>query len=69
MLALTPHMRIYAALQPIDFRAGMNRLSQIVENLYQEDPMSGIVFAFINKARTDIKILVYDGSGFFLIHN
>lgn len=38
MLALTPHLRIFVAFDPIDFRSGMNRLAQIAKDLFSEDP-------------------------------
>jgi transposase len=49
MLVLTPHMRISVAIDPIDFRGGMNRLSAIAKELFPEDPQSGILFVFRNK--------------------
>lgn len=68
MLALTPHVRIFVAIDPIDFRAGMNRLSAIAKELFQEDPQSGILFVFRNKKQSEAKLLIYDGDGYYLIH-
>lgn len=68
MLALTPHMRIYLAFDPIDFRCGMNRLGQIAKEIFEEDPQSGVLFVFRNRRQSEVKMLVYDGSGFYLIH-
>lgn len=68
MLALTPHMKIYVALDPIDFRCGMNRLAQMAKELFAEDPKSGVLFVFRNRRQSDAKLLVYDGAGFYLIH-
>jgi len=68
MLALTPHMKIFVALDPIDFRCGMNRLAQMAKELFDEDPKSGVLFVFRNRRQSDAKLLVYDGSGFYLIH-
>jgi transposase len=68
MLALTSHMRVFVAIDAIDFRSGMNRLGQIARERFSQDPMSGVIFVFRNNRRTDLKILVYDGSGFFLGH-
>jgi len=33
----------------------------------QQDPMSGAVFAFINRSKTSIKLLLYDGQGLWLM--
>lgn len=68
MLALTPHMRIFVAIDPIDFRCGMNRLAQMAKELFSEDPKSGVLFVFRNRRQSDAKLLVYDGAGFYLIH-
>ena len=68
MLALTSHMRVFVAIEAIDFRSGINRLAQIARDRFGEDPMSGVIFVFRNSRGTDLKILVYDGSGFFLGH-
>ncbi len=68
MLALTPHMRIFVAFDPIDFRCGMNRLAQIAKDLFAEDPQSGVLFVFRNRRQSEVKMLVYDGSGYYLIH-
>jgi len=34
----------------------------------QQDPMSGAVFAFINRSKTSIKLLLYDGQGLWLMN-
>ncbi len=64
MLALTPHIRIVVAIDPIDFRAGMNRLASLAKELFQEDPQSGILFVFRNKKQSEAKLLVFDGDGY-----
>ena len=68
MIQLTPHMRILVAVQPIDFRAGIDGLAAICTQRLQADPFSGALFVFGNRARTAIKILVYDGNGYWLCH-
>jgi hypothetical protein len=67
MLQVTPHMRIYLALEPQDFRKGIDGLSGIVRDVFKRDPFSGHVFVFHNKRRTALKILLYDGQGFWLL--
>lgn len=66
MIALTPHMRILVAVEPIDFRAGIDALAGACRRRLEADPFSGALFVFGNRARTAIKILVYDGQGFWL---
>jgi transposase len=66
MIQLTPHMRIILAVEPADFRKGIDGLSQICRSVLQSDPFSGFLFVFMNKRKTAIKMLVYDGQGFWL---
>jgi hypothetical protein len=67
MIALTPHMRILLAVEPADFRKGIDGLAQLCRNHLKSDPFSGAVFVFRNKRATALKILVYDGQGFFIL--
>ena len=69
MIQLTPHMRILVAVEPIDFRAGIDALAAACTARLDADPFSGALFVFGNRARTAIKILVYDGQGFWLCAN
>ncbi len=66
MIQITPQMRILVAVEPCDFRKGIDGLGGICRNVLEEDPLSGCVFVFRNKRATAIKILVYDGQGFWL---
>ena len=69
MLQITPHMRILVAVEPIDFRAGIDGLVAACRKRLQADPFSGALFVFSNRTRTAIKVLVYDGQGFWMCHN
>lgn len=66
MIALAPQMRILVAVEPVDFRSGIDGLGGICRQKLQEDPLSGCVFVFRNRRGTAIKLLVYDGQGFWL---
>lgn len=68
MIQLTAHMRILVAVEPIDFRAGIDGLARVCQQQLRADPFSGALFVFANRRRTAIKILVYDGTGFWLCH-
>ena len=68
MIQITPHMRIFVAVEPVDFRAGIDGLVAVCKKRLQADPFSGALFVFGNRARTGIKIVVYDGQGFWLCH-
>jgi len=66
MIAVTPHMKILLATAPVDFRKGIDGLAAVCKKILEADPFSGCLFVFVNKKRTSIKILVYDGQGFWL---
>jgi transposase len=66
MIQLTPHMHIFLAVAPVDFRKGIDGLAGVCRSILKSDPFSGYVFIFRNKKATAIKILMYDGQGFWL---
>lgn len=66
MLLLTPHMKLLLAIQPVDFRKGIPGLMGLCKNHLKEDPFSGTLFAFRNRKETSVKVLIYDGQGFWL---
>lgn len=66
MIQVTPQMRIRVAVEPADFRKGIDGLASLCRVALRSDPFSGCVFVFRNKSRKAIKILVYDGQGFWL---
>lgn len=66
MLSITPQHKIFICIQPCDFRKGIDALIGYCESQLNEDPFSGKIFVFRNRQLTAIKILVYDGTGFWL---
>lgn len=66
MLQITPQHRLLLATVPIDFRRGLDGLAASCRLTLKIDPFSGTIFAFRNRAGTSIKLLVYDGTGFWL---
>jgi transposase len=66
MIQITPHMRIWLAVKPVDFRCGIDGLLGICRNRLAAEPFSGGLFVFRNRTGTSIKIIVYDGQGFWL---
>lgn len=66
MLQITPQHRLLLAVEPVDFRKGICGLKALCKQRLSYDPFSGIIFAFTNGARTSVKLLVYDASGFWL---
>ena len=66
MIQLTPQMRILLCVDAVDFRRGIDGLSALCRQALGSDPFSGTVFVFRSKRATSIRILAYDGQGFWL---
>jgi len=66
MIQITPQMRILVAVEPVDGRKGIDSLAQLCQGRLQSDPFSGCLFVFRSRRATAIRILVYDGQGFWL---
>ena len=66
MLQLTPQSRIFLVVQPVDFRKGIDGLAELCRNLLRENPLGGTVYVFRNRTGTALKLLAYDGQGFWL---
>ena len=66
MLQVTAQTRILVAADPVDFRCGIDGLARICRAQLRADPFSGTLFVFRNRRGTGLKILAYDGQGFWL---
>jgi transposase len=66
MIQLVPQLRILLACEPVDFRKGLDSLLALCRGPLAQDPFSGTLFVFRNRAGTALKLLVYDGSGYWL---
>lgn len=58
--------KIYIAVEGIDMRKGFEGLHGLVRDHLGQDPLSGHLFLFTNKAKTRLKALVWDGSGLWV---
>jgi len=67
MFRFDADLQIYLHREPIDFRAGINSLVTLVEQSMQLDPLARAVFAFHNRKRDRVKLLLYDRAGFWLL--
>jgi transposase len=68
MLNIANDIEIYAYTQPADMRKGFNGLSGIIRSEFQSDPTDGSWFLFVNRRRDRMKILHFDGGGFWLYY-
>ncbi len=66
MIQIAPQMRLLVAIEPVDFRKGIDGLAGVCRQVLNVEPLSGAVFVFRNRRQTALKILVYDGQGFWL---
>jgi len=66
MIQIVPQLKILVALQPVDFRKGIDGLVGVCRQQLDQDPFSGCLFLFRNRSGTAIKILCYDSQGFWL---
>ncbi|MBI4445719.1 MAG: IS66 family insertion sequence element accessory protein TnpB [Acidobacteria bacterium] len=66
MIQIAPQMRIRVAVEAVDPRRGIDGLARLCRDVLAADPFSGTLFVFRNRRGTTVKILVYDGQGFWL---
>ena len=59
-------MRILLAVEPVDFRKGIDGLARLCREALATDPFSGALVVFRNRRGKALKVLVYDGQGFWL---
>lgn len=67
MLQLTPQSRIFLATEPVDFRKGIDGLGAVCRQRLGQNPLEGAVYVFRNRSGTALKLLFYDGQGFWLM--
>lgn len=68
MLTLPASVRIYVAAEAVDLRRGFDGLAAAARSVIRQDPLSGHVFAFLNRRRDRMKLLVWDRTGYLLLY-
>ena len=68
MLNVPATVSIFLCTQPTDMRKGFNGLSGLVRGAFGADPLDGSLYLFVNRRRDRIKILHFDGSGYWLYY-
>ncbi len=68
MLNIPSSVPIFLHTRPTDMRKGFDGLSGIVREAFGADPLDGSLFLFVNRRRDRLKILHFDGSGFWLYY-
>jgi len=66
VIQVAPQMRVLVAIESVDLRKGIDGLAQLCREKLDADPFSGCLFIFRSRRATAIKVLVYDGQGFWM---
>jgi transposase len=67
MIQLTPQSRIFVATEPVDFRKGIDALGAVCRQHLGDNPLEGAVYVFRNRSGTALKLLLYDGQGYWMM--
>jgi len=67
MILLTHQSPILLGVAASDFRRGIDGFVAQIRNTLEQDPSDGTIFIFINRSRTMIRALSYDGTGYWLM--
>lgn len=67
MIQLTPQSRIFLAIEPVDFRKGSDGLGAVCRQRLGDNPLEGAVYVFRNRSGTSLKLLLYDGQGYWMM--
>ena len=67
MLSFSGSLKVLVAVEACDMRKGFNGLHALVTERLGEDPKQGALFVFSNRRHTRIKILCWDGTGFWVL--
>jgi transposase len=68
VLSLPAQARVFVFTSPVDFRKQHDGLVAIVRDQLECDPLDGSLFAFFNRRRDRIKLLLWDANGFWLFY-
>jgi transposase len=68
MILLPRAVRVYFATAPVSLRKSFDGLSNEVREVLKRDPLSGHVFVFLNRRKTQAKLLIWTRGGFTVVH-
>ena len=68
MMQLSPQSRIFVATEPVDFRKGIDGLAAVCRQRLGDNPLEGAVYVFRNRSGPSLKLLLYDGQGYWLMY-
>jgi transposase len=68
MILLPRAVRVYFAIQPVNLRRSFDGLSNEVRSVLRHDPLTGHVFVFLNRRKTQVKLLIWTRGGYTIVH-
>jgi transposase len=68
MLTWPASVRVFVATGATDLRRSFDGLAGAVREVLAQDPLSGHVFVFFNRRRDRVKLLLWDRTGYWLLH-
>jgi transposase len=68
VILLPRAVRVYFATQPANLRKSFDGLSNQVRSVLGHDPLGGHVFVFLNRRKTQVKLLVWTRGGYTIVH-
>lgn len=68
MLLLSRAVRVFVATAPCNLHRSFDGLSNEVRAVLAKDPLSGHVFVFLNRRKTQVKLLLWTRGGFTVLH-
>jgi len=66
MIQVPSQARVFISHESLNFRNGIDGTAAVCRQVLEKDPMTGAVFVFRNRKGTMIRLLCYDGQGFWL---
>jgi transposase len=66
MIQVPAQAKVLVMHEPVNFRKGIDGMAALARLVLEKEPLDGTFFAFLNKGRHMLRLLFYDGSGFWL---
>lgn len=67
MLLLSRAVHVYVATAPCNLKKSFEGLTNEVRQVLAKDPLSGHVFVFLNRRKTQVKLLLWTRGGFTIV--
>ena len=68
MLSIPTNVSVYLCTLPTDMRKGFDGLHMLARQVFEQDPLDGHLFLFVNRRRDRLKMLWWDRDGMALFY-